>query len=163
VGAVVVALGVTGCSSSSDEQKRDYAVPAKVCAVPMPASALKPLLPGGAKLTSRPKDLQGMHTCELIVDDARAVSTIVERWERGTTVLKVMTAADLGDEKAPTGDEPVVSDSVGLARVTCSPAAPDGQEVFATIRAHNAPGRAAMRKAVTAYAAKAGTTANCRS
>jgi hypothetical protein len=163
--AVAVGTAVAGCSSSSDGPGREYAVPAKVCGVPVPGSALEPLLPGGKKLVSESSGSNGLRTCKLSVDGKLAVTARVERWEHGTSFQKVLAATPgLGGKQGPaSGDTAVASGSTGLAKVACPGSAPDGEEVFATFRAENSPGEPAMSKAVTAYAAKAGTATNCRS
>ncbi|MZD03529.1 hypothetical protein GTW43_00300 [Streptomyces sp. SID5785] len=150
---LVLLAGLAGCSPDTGDH-RGYAVPGELCDVPVPVSVIEPLLPDGERLTTRSGGTDGLRTCTLTVDGDLAVSAKTERWEHGTSVRKVMSATPgLGDAAAPArAGQAVATSSAGLRRVDCGSAPGDREEVFATVRAENAPGESALRKAVTAYA-----------
>ena len=73
VAASVVALtsALAGCSGGG----RTYAVPDKVCGVPVKKSALSPLLPDGKKVWEKPaRSVDSNRGCDVVVDKRVAFS-----------------------------------------------------------------------------------------
>ncbi|GHE99615.1 hypothetical protein GCM10017786_36020 [Amycolatopsis deserti] len=64
--AAALAVTVAGC-----EQSREYAVPERVCGVPVDPAVLAPLLPGGEQIADRSTDLgAGSGSCRVEVDNS---------------------------------------------------------------------------------------------
>lgn len=74
VAAVGLAAALAGCSGGG----REYALPGKVCDVPVKKGTLSPLLPDGEKLREVPGGLPGSRSgCALVVDRARILTVSV--------------------------------------------------------------------------------------
>lgn len=73
---------LTVLSGCGDNEKREYAVPKKLCNMPVDTDALTPFFPPGKKLTMHPKPGKTEERCEVKVDK-RTVFRISENWWLG--------------------------------------------------------------------------------
>jgi hypothetical protein len=81
----VLSLAAAGCGKS-----RDYAVPDRVCGVPVDAGALSPLLPDGGKLTERRRDKgPGSVSCRVSVGDSLVLYLAADVTDRGTDAVSL--------------------------------------------------------------------------
>ncbi|MGW0578414.1 hypothetical protein ACWD25_21150 [Streptomyces sp. NPDC002920] len=81
--AATLAFVLSGCSSN--DQKREYAVPSSLCGTAIDADALAPFLPAGQKITVREKPYSGSKRCEVVVDNTLIVTTSQTWLKEGTT------------------------------------------------------------------------------
>jgi hypothetical protein len=83
--AGALALAAVGCGES-----RDYAVPDRVCGVPVDADTLSPLLPDGEKLAESRRDKgRGSESCRLEVDDSLVLYLAGDVTDRGTDAVSL--------------------------------------------------------------------------
>lgn len=73
---------LTVLSGCGDNEKREYAVPEKLCSMPVDMDALASFLPPGKELTMHPKTGKTADRCEVKVDK-RTVFMISQNWWLG--------------------------------------------------------------------------------
>ncbi|MEU0454937.1 hypothetical protein ABZ322_18365 [Streptomyces sp. NPDC006129] len=82
-GLLVVGLALAACSSGNSQEKREYAVPGKLCGTAVERDELTAFLPSGKKLTTREKyldDKRLTERCDVLVDGKLVVQTSREWW-----------------------------------------------------------------------------------
>lgn len=153
--AATASLTLTACSSGSQNDRKEYAVPTDLCGTALPSDDLAPLLPGGDKISSSRTALQGYSVCYLSVDGKKVLSSLAQRVEAGTTVTDVAdsTYGLKADSDRTETAVAVVSDEAAVAQVSCAQPRNDGQLVFTTLRELDRTADPAdLKKAVTAFA-----------
>ncbi|MFE5729842.1 hypothetical protein ACFQ7A_02860 [Streptomyces sp. NPDC056528] len=162
VGAGAVLALTVSCSSPA----REYAVPADLCGVEVPASVLEPVLPPGKEISAHPTDPKGtgIARCRLHVDGKSVFSASIERWEKDTSARDVADLAqsvDPGDTQSE--DARFVYSAEGaVGRVVCRAADAAGRSVWATVRTtRDGTTPEQMKDLVTAYADSAAASGAC--
>lgn len=118
--AGVLAVALTGCGESGD-----YAVPDRVCGVPVDAGALSPLLPNGEKVDESPVD-KGPESvsCRVRVDDSLVVHLSGDITDRDTSAVSLEDRglARLGNPALTegVGDVAAVADIGAKAMADCA-------------------------------------------
>ncbi|MFI9170380.1 hypothetical protein [Streptomyces lincolnensis] len=115
-----LALAAAGCGESGD-----YAVPDRVCGVPVDAGTLSPLLPDGEKLTESRRDKgPESKSCRVTVDDTLVVYLAGDITDRGTDAV---SPADRGLRRLGepalvqgVGDKAAVADGGAKAMASCT-------------------------------------------
>ncbi|MEU0464381.1 hypothetical protein ABZ215_10285 [Amycolatopsis sp. NPDC006131] len=101
--AIAGLLAVAGCAS-----ERGYAVPDRVCGVPVDSAALAPLLPDGEGIGESFTDkAQGSVSCRLSVDGSTVLYLAADVTDRGTA------AVSLDDDGLRRLGNPVLVDGAG--------------------------------------------------
>lgn len=73
--ATALTVALVGCSGGG----RGYAIPAKVCGIPVQKSSIAPLLPDGSELREVPGGTSGTDKgCDVLVDDRTTLSVYQE-------------------------------------------------------------------------------------
>ncbi|GGY35926.1 hypothetical protein [Streptomyces omiyaensis] len=168
VAALALVLLVSGCSQAKEE-KRAFQVPDSLCGTPVSADLLSPALPaGGEKVGEERKELGGYFRCTVSVDGERALTAVWEWLEAGKTARSVAYNApyrDLADVES-SDKRYVYSDTGGVSRVTCEPAAAHRKgeaELFVTIALSE--GRTApapeVKQLLLAYAEALSASSEC--
>ncbi|MFJ7130759.1 hypothetical protein [Streptomyces sp. NPDC098101] len=150
------------CSSPA----REYAVPAELCGVGVPASVLEPVLPPGKEISAHPTDPEGtgIARCRLHVDGKSVFSASVERWEKDASARDVAgPAQSVGPGDARSEDGRFVYSAAGaVGRVDCRAADDAGRSVWATVRTtRDGTTGEQMKDLVTAYADAVGASGAC--
>ncbi|WLW53906.1 hypothetical protein [Streptomyces sp. YU58] len=118
--AGALALVAVGCGGSEG-----YAVPDRVCGVPVDADTLSPLLPDGEKLTENHRDKgPGSESCRVTVDDTLVLYLAGDITDRGTDAVSL---ADRGLRRLGepalvqgVGDRAAVADGGAKAMASCT-------------------------------------------
>ncbi|MFD8915841.1 hypothetical protein [Streptomyces sp. NPDC059575] len=161
VGGVLSAVLVLGCVSgcSSDEPKRDFAVPGQLCGVAVPTAPLSKLLPAsGGKLTVKAPtagDDLGI-VCEVDVDGQQVLSVERERVGSGRSAWNIASYDHrIGQVKSGAGDMIAYVGKAAVSIVPCVQKEQRDNSVSTYIQTVK-PGRAdesAMKGLISGYTA----------
>ena len=120
--AAAVLLAAAACSASGTD--RDYAVPADVCGVRVGPDLLKPLLPGGEKLSQKSYDAgAGSPRCRVLVDGQLVLYVSGDVVTRDTDPIKVNAhglQAMGNPASVSVGDAARLADNGALAVADCT-------------------------------------------
>ncbi|MFG3260023.1 hypothetical protein [Streptomyces sp. NPDC048172] len=119
-------LGLTGCGE--DAPDREYAIPEKLCGVPVKAKLLEPFLPDGKETSQKEQrnadDVEGL-SCDLLVDGKTAIA-LESEWHAKKPSLRDVNGSSLITDPSPPerpaalrGGSYVVGDRVAAAAVPC--------------------------------------------
>jgi hypothetical protein len=91
--AVALSTALSGCSG--DDNKREYAVPRKLCGTAIDSDDLAPFLPAGKEITTKDTSGGGIKRCRVIVDGKIAATTTQAWLEDGRTTAYFATGQAL--------------------------------------------------------------------
>lgn len=161
---LVTVLALTSCSSSPSKEQQEYEVPKSLCGTAITASALKPLLPPGKTISSRSSNTTGLKQCRLSVDGKLAISSSIERWEAGTSLMKVASGTyGMNTEgREMRGDRYVLSGKAAVGHASCAKPHNNAEEVFTTVRIeHESANKSNIFKIIDSYTETVNTSSHC--
>ncbi|MBJ6640655.1 hypothetical protein H4K36_27365 [Streptomyces sp. DHE7-1] len=161
-GLVAAGLAVAGCSSGGPEAKREYAVPASLCGVALPASTLEPLLPAGKKISSVKSGPSGFTRCRLVVDGRIAVTSIIEQRAAETTLSGVAYSTYGMSDTVEREGKYVISDAQAVGHASCDKPRKADHETFTMVRADAEDvGKATMEKVISKFTDAVSASKRC--
>ncbi|MGY3339109.1 hypothetical protein ACVW0K_005208 [Streptomyces filamentosus] len=169
--ALALALLVSGCSGTKEEEKRAFQVPDSLCGTPVSAALLSPLLPaGGDKLEvkRRHPGMKGALSCDVVVDGTTDLGVNWEWRETGTKPGRIARENPYVKHDTYESEDGryVYADRGGVIRVVCEPVVEHRKgeaELFARVMVSNE-GRSdaqAVKNLLVGYAEALSASAEC--
>ncbi|GAA3631354.1 hypothetical protein ACG5V6_08290 [Streptomyces chitinivorans] len=162
-GVLAITLTASACT---EKEERGYDIPDSLCGTAVQAETLKPLMPPGKEVSMAPSSaVKGLKRCRVSVDGEPALSASIDWQEKGRSpsdVASFFAGVDPGDKTAGDGRY-LYSEFGAVGEVVCpNPREPD-RKLFVTAlsREDEAPGEAAMKEFITAYAEAVGKSDEC--
>ncbi|MFF8596857.1 hypothetical protein ACF061_36660 [Streptomyces sp. NPDC015220] len=152
---LIVAVGVAGCSS--DEPKREFAVPKVLCEVPVPGDALSALLPESGKLLTSPEytfSIDGEGLCKVSVDDDVVLMVSRERIDIGDSAYNILRSrARVPSQKSAEDGSISYADRAAASLTKCRGAGVEKEDIsiLITVLKPARPDEDAMKDLITSY------------
>jgi len=158
--ALVISLSACG----ADEQKRDYAVPGKLCGVTVASGDLTPFLPAGKDLEVRERETSGVRTCQVIVDK-KLIVTMTQAWLiEGKNTAYFAYSRSLGtQEHSAEGDRFRYSGNEAFGKTNGCVDTRYGRELYTAVQAQGSEHKDAdaMKRMITSYTREVEASAAC--
>ncbi|WP_306191552.1 MULTISPECIES: hypothetical protein [unclassified Streptomyces] len=155
VSAVAVVTVAVGCSS--DEAKREFAVPKSLCGVSVPTDALSRLLPASGKNLDVQQDGdidQGNDLCNLTVDGTMVLVISRERIDTGDSAQHILVSrARVSHQKTAVNGAIAYADRAAASMIKCRGAGIEVEDIstFIKVLKPARPNETAMKKLITDY------------
>ncbi|MFF8927127.1 hypothetical protein ACF1AO_07650 [Streptomyces longwoodensis] len=164
---VLLSVLVTSCTSDTESDEKQYAVPSTLCGVPFDTSLIGPFLPAGRNLSVKQSSPNGGTTrCDVNIDGELAIRHMQTWWADGENAATVSEGYDRMEDGQLIDDERYFysgTGAVGKTSVSCkSPEHPE-QRLYGVVQVY-APGRSdakAMKKLVLAYTEALDSSSAC--
>ncbi|MTE18153.1 hypothetical protein F0L17_03205 [Streptomyces sp. TRM43335] len=163
LGILATTLGLSACA---EKEERGYEIPSSLCGTAIQAETLKPLMPPGKEMNTETSSLvEGVKRCRVFVDGDQVLSASIDWREEGqslTDAASLVPGVDPGDKETDDGHY-LYSAFGAIGEVACpNPRKPD-RKLFVTAlsREDEAPGEAAMKEFIAAYAETVAKSDEC--
>ncbi|MGW0086348.1 hypothetical protein [Streptomyces sp. NPDC003393] len=166
IALVIAAAALAGCSS--EEPKREFAVPHSLCGASVPVDALSKLLPASGKRITVPDNAfseDGEGLCQVAVDDDVVLMVSRERIDVGDSADNILRSrVAVQNRKSADGGSVSYADRGAVSLIKCRGAGVQTEDVSVLIKVLKParPDETAMKNLITGYTADYKKQQPCR-